>query len=132
MTFHTAVPRPFRSALVALSCWGLALSAWGGPSNPARAETESLLQVLQDSGCQFNRNGSWYSGAEARAHLLKKLGYLEDKGMLKSTEDFINLGASTSSSSGKAYLVKCAESPAVESKVWLHTQLTTLRKSQKK
>jgi hypothetical protein len=36
--------------------------------------------------------------------------------MLKSTEDFINLGASTSSSTGKPYLFRCGSAQAVESK----------------
>ncbi|GGX06304.1 DUF5329 domain-containing protein [Undibacterium macrobrachii] len=94
-----------------------------------RTEIQVLLKRLQDSGCQFNRNGSWYSGAEAQTHLSKKLDYLERKNMLKSTEDFIKLGASTSSYSGKAYLVKCGNTPAVESKLWLGEQLRILRES---
>ncbi len=92
-----------------------------------RTEIQVLLKRLQDSGCQFNRNGSWYSGAEAQTHLSKKLDYLERKNMLKSTEDFIKLGASTSSYSGKAYLVKCGNTHAVESKIWLSEQLKLIR-----
>jgi len=94
-----------------------------------RAEIEALLKALQASGCQFNRNGSWYTGAEAQAHLGKKLEYLEKKDLVKSTEDFINLGASASSSSNKPYLVRCGATQPIESKVWLHTQLTALRQA---
>jgi hypothetical protein len=96
---------------------------------PVRAEVQALLQALQASGCQFNRNGSWYTGTEAQAHLTKKLEYLEGKNLVKSTEDFINLGASTSSSSNKPYLVRCGTAQAVESKVWLQNQLATLRQA---
>ena len=38
----------------------------------ARAEIESVLAALKSSGCQFNRNGTWYSGTDAQAHLTKK------------------------------------------------------------
>jgi hypothetical protein len=114
---------------------GLLLSAAlslavAAPAPPqARAEVESLLKALRDSGCQFNRNGSWYTGAEAQTHLAKKLEYLEGKNLIKSADDFISLGASTSSSSGKPYLVKCGTTPAVESKTWLQERLATLRQA---
>ncbi len=121
-----------RHLLIVLTCIGATLGAVAAPSSPSHAETETLLQALQESGCQFNRNGSWYSGSEAKAHLLKKLEYLEGKGMVKSTEDFINLGASTSSASGKAYLVRCGQAPAVESKAWLLNQLAALREAKSK
>lgn len=94
---------------------------------PVRAEVDALLKALQTSGCQFSRNGSWHSAAEAQAHLTRKLEYLEGKNLVKSAEDFIELGASTSSSSGKPYLVRCGSAPAVESKVWLKARLVELR-----
>lgn len=92
-----------------------------------RAEIDKLFQRLHASGCQFNRNGTWYKAAEAQKHLSRKLAYFEDKNMIKTTEDFITLAAANSSSSGKAYLVRCGEAQAVESKVWLQQQLATLR-----
>jgi hypothetical protein len=94
---------------------------------PARAEVDALLARLQSSGCQFNRNGSWYNGAEARAHLLRKLEYLENKNMVRSAEQFIELGAATSSTSGKPYLVKCGTAAPVESKAWLGAELKAIR-----
>jgi len=94
---------------------------------PARAEVEALLARLQSSGCQFNRNGSWYSGADAKAHLLRKLEYLENKDMVKTAEQFIDLGAATSSSSGKPYLVKCGAAAPLESKAWLTAELKAIR-----
>lgn len=96
---------------------------------PARAEINALLKALEISGCQFNRNGTWYSATEAKAHLTTKLEYLEDKNMVKSAEDFIKLGASSSSISGKPYLVRCGSTPAVESKLWLQSQLTANRQA---
>lgn len=94
---------------------------------PARAEVEALFKRLQASGCQFNRNGSWFEAAEARTHLLRKLDYLEGKGLVNSTEQFIELGASKSSSSGKAYLVRCGQAAVVESGPWLNGELRAIR-----
>jgi len=94
---------------------------------PARAEVDALLTRLQSSGCEFNRNGSWYAGADAKAHLLKKLDYLEGKDLVKTAEQFIELGASTSSMSGKPYLVRCAGKAPVESAKWLTAELQQVR-----
>ncbi|WP_343624738.1 DUF5329 domain-containing protein [Roseateles puraquae] len=93
----------------------------------ARADVDALLTRLQTSGCEFNRNGSWYTGAEAKAHLLKKLDYLEGKDMVSTAEQFIERGASASSMSGKPYLVRCAGKAPVESAVWLKAELQQVR-----
>lgn len=98
-------------------------------ASPVRAEIDALLGKLQTSGCQFNRNGSWYSGAEAKSHLLRKLEYFEDKGNVKTTEQFIELAASKSSSSGKPYQVRCGNTAAVPSQQWLSTELNAIRAS---
>lgn len=94
---------------------------------PARADVDALLNRLQSSGCEFNRNGTWYAGAEARAHLLKKLDYLEGKDMVATAEQFIERGASSSSMSGKPYLVRCAGKAPVESAAWLKAELQQVR-----
>ena len=122
---HRLVSRA--SALLAVFAVAAAVSAPVSP--PVRAEIAALFKALQASACQFNHNGSWYTAAEAQAHLSKKLEYLEGKNLVKSAEDFINLGASTSSSSGKPYLVRCGSAQAVESKAWLLNQLSTLRQA---
>lgn len=96
---------------------------------PVRAEIDALLVRLQASGCEFNRNGSWYSGAEAKVHLTRKLEYLEGKSALQNTEQFIDLAASASSSSGKPYEVKCAGSAPTPSRQWLSRELATVRSS---
>ncbi|MBW8847805.1 MAG: DUF5329 domain-containing protein [Burkholderiales bacterium] len=116
-----------RIALALLAC-ALAATASAAPMPaPARAEVDALLSRLQSSGCEFNRNGSWYVGAEAKAHLLKKLDYLEGKDMVQTAEQFIARGASSSSMSGKPYLVRCAGKAPVESARWLRGELQQLR-----
>ncbi len=115
----------FLFALVAGCALGAAAAAPLPPA--ARAEVDALLGRLQSSGCEFSRNGSWYAGTEARAHLLKKLEFLEGKGQVTTAEQFIALGASASSVSGKPYLVRCAGKPAVPSAGWLTGELQQLR-----
>jgi len=121
-----------RPAFVALALLAFCASLLAEPlPAPAHAEVLSLLGRLEASGCQFNRNGSWYSGAEAKNHLVRKLDYLEGKGLVHSTEQFIELGASTSSSSGKDYQVKCGTAEAQPSARWLRRQLEQVRGSAK-
>jgi Family of unknown function (DUF5329) len=93
----------------------------------ARAEIDRLMSALETSGCEFNRNGSWYSAAEAKSHLLQKLQYLERKGHVNSVEQFIERAASSSSVSGQAYLVRCGNDAPVQSRTWLMLQLDTIR-----
>ena len=115
-----------------LSLW-IGLASAAPTAAPVRAEINTLLTTLQTSGCQFNRNGSWYTGAEAKDHLLRKLAGFEDKTTVQNTEQFIELAATKSSSSGKAYQVKCgANAQPVESKQWLTGQLVTLRNATSK
>lgn len=101
-------------------------------SAPIRTEIDGLLNRLQSSGCEFNRNGTWYSGSEAKTHLLRKLAYLEDKGTLRNAEQFIELAATSSSFSGSAYQVRCGATPPVPSRQWLTRELSALRGSSAK
>ena len=93
----------------------------------ARAEVDGLLSRLEASACEFGRNGSWYPATEAKAHLLRKLAYLEDKGLVQTADQFIERAASASSMSGEPYLVKCGNDPAVKSDAWLASQLRAMR-----
>jgi hypothetical protein len=117
------------AAVLALGCW---LSYAAPTSAPVRAEIDALLSRLETSGCQFNRNGSWYSALEAKNHLLRKLEYIEGRGTIQSTEQFIEVAASKSSASGKAYQVKCGDQAPVESRQWLTRQLASIRRSVEK
>jgi len=114
------------TALLLLVLSGFAAAA----SNPAtRQEIDALLAALGGSQCRFERNGTWYDAAAAVEHLRKKRDYLEDKGKIARTEDFIRLGASESSMSGKPYHVRCPDQPATTSRAWLEARLATLRSS---
>lgn len=94
---------------------------------PVRAEIDAMLNRLETSGCRFQRNGSWHDGARAKAHLLDKLEYIEKRGTLRNAEQFIELAASRSSLSGRAYQVGCEGAAPVESRQWLGEQLRAIR-----
>lgn len=93
----------------------------------SKLEVDGLLKRLGSSGCQFNRNGSWYSAQEAKEHLSKKFDYVLEKKMVGSAEQFIEVAASKSSMSGKPYQVKCGDAPAQNSADWLLASLRDMR-----
>jgi hypothetical protein len=97
----------------------------------ARQEIAHLLDFVGRSGCQFERNGSWHDGAEARAHIERKYRYLLRKQLVGTTEDFIALAASKSSVSGEPYQVKCG-TQQVASGRWMADQLKQLRANAKR
>jgi hypothetical protein len=116
-----------RLLLLLLTCLVVAAGIAAPLSPAARTEIDGLMSRLEASGCEFNRNGTWHAAAEAKSHLLRKLKYLEDRGVVQSTEQFIELAASTSSASGEPYLVKCANGTPTPSRSWLLSQLQVMR-----
>ena len=85
------------------------------------------MQALENSGCRFQRNGSWYDAVAARGHLQRKYDYLLKRDLVDSSEQFIQRAASKSSVSGKPYRVKCG-ALELDSAVWFDMQLQRLRK----
>jgi hypothetical protein len=90
-------------------------------------EIAHLFSALEQSNCQFYRNGSWYGPAQASSHLHRKYDYLLKKGLVTSAEAFIDLAASKSSLSGKPYLVRCGGSAPIESNAWFRKKLAEFR-----
>ena len=97
------------------------------PGATARAEIGGLMQALEDSGCRFQRNGSWHDAAEARSHLQRKYDYLLKRGLADSAEQFIERAASLSSISGKPYRVACPGRAEQDAAPWFRQQLLRLR-----
>jgi hypothetical protein len=129
------MPRPLAGSarlaaglpMFVLTCL-LVSAAIGAPLAPAvQTEIDALLERLEASGCEFNRNGTWYPAPEVKPHLQRKLRYLEDRGMVQTTEQFIERAASGSSMSGQPYLVRCGTGAPVQSGSWLRSQLQTMR-----
>jgi hypothetical protein len=97
------------------------------PDAVARKEIAHLIEHLASSGCQFNRNGTWYEASRAVSHLKRKYEYLLDKGLVTDTDAFIRLAATESSASGKPYLVKCGSEPEKPSAAWFRAALAEFR-----
>jgi hypothetical protein len=93
----------------------------------AQREIEGLIAALGRSGCSFERNGDWYDGARARTHLGRKYDYLRRRDPAGSAESFIERAASRSSTSGRAYHVRCPGKPVESASAWFHRQLRDLR-----
>ena len=102
-------------------------SASAAPSEAARREIAALIGALDGSSCRFQRNGSWYEAAEARAHLQRKYDYLLKKDKVDSAEQFIELAASQSSISGKPYRIACPGQPEQTAAAWFGARLQALR-----
>jgi hypothetical protein len=111
----------------------LSVASWCLAARPlppgAQQEVEHLIEYLEQSGCRFNRNGTWYPAGDAKQHLNKKYAYLIRKDMLTTTESFIELAASRSSVSGKPYLVQCGASAPQPSGDWFREELQRWRQS---
>jgi hypothetical protein len=98
--------------------------------NNTKQEISYLFTHLKNSGCEFNRNGSWYQADAAVNHLNKKYEYLLGKGYISTTEGFIARAATESSMSHKAYVVKCGGAET-KSAQWFKQALTTFRNEAK-
>ena len=97
------------------------------PTPAASQEIEHLIGHLKASGCEFQRNGSWYDSAKAAEHLRGKYDYLLKKGWVVTSDDFITRAATESSMSHKPYQVRCAGQAEQPSATWLQAELTRYR-----
>ncbi|MBC9250290.1 hypothetical protein A9179_08410 [Pseudomonas alcaligenes] len=103
-------------------------SAQAALNEQSQQEVDALLAFVESSGCAFIRNGDEHSPQDARAHLQKKLDYLNDKDLVDSAEDFIDRAATESSLSGEPYQVNC-QGQRQPSADWLKHELQRLRQS---
>ena len=125
------MPMISKSTVALLTAIGCCAALAVEPSPSARLEVEQLLTRLAASGCQFQRNGTWHGAVEARGHLEKKYQYLLKKQLVGTSEDFISLAATKSSTSGAAYAVKCGAQEPMASAVWMAAQLKEVRAAKK-
>ena len=120
--------RTFIQASVAAAVLAMPAAQANSPTTTA-VEIDGLFSALLQSGCEFNRNGSWHSAKQASQHLQGKYDYLLKKNLVPNTEAFIERAASQSSMSSKPYLVRCPGQPEVNSKQWFTDQLQKIRAS---
>ncbi|WP_266159632.1 DUF5329 domain-containing protein [Dyella silvatica] len=100
--------------------------AWAALNAQGQKEVTALLTFVGSSTCTFIRNGSDYDAKSAQDHLKTKLDYLQRKQLIDSAEDFIARAASTSSMSGKPYMVRC-DGHELASADWLRQELQRMR-----
>jgi hypothetical protein len=96
-------------------------------SRQSGAEISRLISFVENSSCQFNRNGAWHSSSEAAAHIRRKYEAALGKGLVHSAEDFIRAAASQSSLSGAPYTVQCQGGPVIRCADWLTGELRRIR-----
>ena len=116
-----------KNAFIAFGLLLASAASAQAPSSATKNEVGQLFAALRQSNCEFSRNGSWYNAEKASDHLQRKYDYLLKKGLVTSTESFIELAATKSSMSGKPYQVRCGNASPVSSHSWFTNKLTALR-----
>lgn len=115
---------PLLAALIAA-----ATAAHAAPPAAAAREIDQLITALGSSGCEFQRNFSWYPAVKAQAHLRRKYAWLRKRDLVGSAEQFIDRAGSESSFSGRDYRVRCPGHPTMTSAAWLRARLTQIRRT---
>lgn len=128
----TAKPLPashrLRNALLASMAILTQSALAQGEAATTRSEIDHLMTFIQSSGCEFNRNGTWYPSSAAHEHILKKLNYIRDRTTIPSAEYFIQEAASRSSMGDRMmYQIRCNNSPVQECRGWLMGELNKSR-----
>lgn len=92
-----------------------------------QVEIEHLLTYTGASRCEFYRNGTWHTAAQAQAHLREKLELLNARNQIQSAEDFIEKVATSSAFTKLPYQVRCSgAATAVDG--WLLHELQRYRR----
>lgn len=121
-----AIRRPWLAVAVS----ALALMAaipQGARAGDADREIDALVAAVGASDCEFQRNGRWHAPAAAQKHLQRKLAHARREGREGTAEEFIELVASRSSLTGRAYRVRCGDGGEVPSAQWFESELQRLR-----
>jgi hypothetical protein len=103
----------------------LVLSLPGHAAETMDAEIDYLLEFVETSGCTFIRNGKEHEPAAARGHL--ELKRKRGKRYYDTTEEFIERVASSSSWSGKPYMIRCGDAEPQPIEGWYLQALSEYR-----
>ena len=90
-------------------------------------EVRHLLDAMENSGCTFTRNGTEYTGREAREHMQMKCDYT--KAHIESAHAFIERIATQSSMTGRPYTIQCGDK-VYPSAQWLSDERQRYRQEQ--
>ncbi|NKB34438.1 MAG: hypothetical protein GKR91_15205 [Pseudomonadales bacterium] len=90
-------------------------------------EIDYLIDRVGRDGCSFFRNERLYVGSDARSHLRSKLR--RNAHLVNSTEDFIVKLASTSATTGRAYIIRCRGLDDQNALNWFNALITEYRQN---
>ena len=114
-----------KTAIILLLAMLISPEVFGDVPEDQLAEVEHLIAYLGDSDCEMIRNGRVHDGAEGARHVQRKYNHFREH--ISSTEEFIELAASKSTLSGRAYQVHCPGSEPMPSSDWLLQELDAYR-----
>ena len=112
----------FVATLIISSLMLKSLSGKGADST--EREVRLLIDAIAASHCDFNRNGRQHTAEEAAAHL--ELKYARAGKHIDSADEFITQLASSSSFTGKPYLMSC-EGGTLPAGDWIIEALEQIR-----
>ena len=112
----------FVATLIISSLMLKSLSGRGADST--EREVRLLIDAIAASHCDFNRNGRQHTAEEAAAHL--ELKYARAGKHIDSADEFITQLASSSSFTGKPYLMSC-EGGTLPAGDWMIEALEQIR-----
>jgi len=115
--------RILKAAIPLLLALAAPLAARAQPAPAVQEEIKYLLSYIENSGCEFYRNGSWSDAKTAQGHMRTKYNFLVGRDHVATVSDFIDKAASESSMTGTPYQVRCGQKPPVLSRVWLGEEL---------
>ena len=90
-----------------------------------QSEINHLFAFLENSECQFERNGKIHSGKDTVDHVKKKYNYFKRK--IDSVEKFIEYSTTKRTLPGKYYMVLCKDKPKIKAQDWLLQELKNYR-----
>jgi len=100
---------------------GISANAFASPS--LDRQIQSLIESIGESECSFVRNGKSHSAEASMQHLNRKYSHFKDD--IDSVARFVELAASKSMITGRAYEVQCAGESQPSSE-WLLKQAVQL------
>ena len=112
----------FVATLIISSLMLKSLSGRGADST--EREVRLLIDAIAASHCDFNRNGRQHTAEEAAAHL--ELKYARAGKHIDSADEFVTQLASSSSFTGKPYLMNC-EGGTLPAGDWMIEALEQIR-----
>lgn len=119
------IARLFSASAVMFCLLLTSASAADTPSPEVQAEIDFLLQRVADSGYVFIRNGSDHESVEAAGHMRRKYEHFEDE--ITTAEEFIELSATRSLITKRAYQVRFPDGEERETAQWLLGELADYR-----